>query len=356
MNTKEFFASRGIRPSVKLYFIDAMGAMAQGLFASLLLGTILGTLADWIPSAAFLSEIASFAKNGYVVGCAIGVAIAAALGANGLLLYCAAAVGSIGYMMGDTITLADGAAISYTAGPAGAFLVTILAIECGKLVSKRTRIDILVTPVTVILVGYAAAALVCPAIARAMYYLGNFINTATELQPLLMGAIISVVVGMILTLPISSAAICSMIGIAGLAGGAATAGCCAQMIGFAVMSYRVNGVSGLVAQGLGTSMLQMGNIVRKPVIWLPTILASAITGPLATTVFRLHVNGVAAGMGTCGLVGPLGVLSATESVTGFTWLGIGMVCFLLPAVLTLVFSEIMLKLNLYTPEDMKLEL
>ena len=355
-NVKNLMEKKGIRPSLKLYFIDAMGAMAQGLFATLLLGTILNTLAQQIPVLSVLSEVAAFAQNGNVVGSAIGIAVAAALGAQGLLLYSAVPVGAIGYMLGDTILLASGAEITYTAGPAGAFIAVIFAVEVGKLVFKATKVDIIVTPVTVILVGFAVASLVCPAIARAMYYLGDFINTATQMQPLIMGILISVIVGIILTLPISSAAICAMISIAGLAGGAATAGCCAQMVGFAVQSYRVNGVGGLIAQGLGTSMLQMGNIVRRPQIWLPTILTSAITGPLATMVFKLHTNGVAAGMGTCGLVGPLGVLSATETVTGFTWLGIAVICFILPAVLTLIFSEIMIKMGLYKPEDMKLEL
>ena len=353
---KAWLARKGIRPSLKLYFIDAMGAMAQGLFATLLLGTILSTLSQQIPALAVLAEVAAFAQNGYVVGSAIGIAVAAALGAQGLLLYSAVPVGAIGYMLGDTIALASGAELTYTAGPAGAFLAVIFAVEIGKLVYKATKVDIIVTPVTVILAGFAVAGVLCPAIARAMYHLGNFINTATQMQPLLMGALVSVVVGIILTLPISSAAICAMISIAGLAGGAATAGCCAQMVGFAVMSYRVNGVGGLIAQGLGTSMLQMGNIVRRPVIWLPTILTSAIIGPLATMVFRLTTNGVAAGMGTCGLVGPLGILSAAEEVTAFTWLGIAVVCFILPAVLTLLFSEIMIKLGLYRHEDLKLEL
>lgn len=354
--SQSFFEKKGFHPSFKLYFIDAMGAMAQGLFASLLLGTILKTLGDRIPGCSFLTDIAAFAQNGYVVGAAIGVAVAFALGAQGLVLYSTAAVGAIGYMLGDVITLADGAQISYTAGPAGAFVAVIVAAELGKLVYKSTKIDIIVTPLTVILSGYGIARLVCPAIAYAMYWLGDFINTATEMQPLIMGIIISVVVGIILTLPISSAAICAMIGIAGLAGGAATAGCCAQMIGFAVMSFRVNGFGGLIAQGLGTSMLQMGNIVRRPQIWIPTIIASAITGPLSTMVFKLTNNGVSAGMGTCGLVGPLGIISATGEMTAWTWVGIALICFVLPAVITLAVSEAMIKLKLYKPEDMKLDL
>lgn len=352
----KFLRSKGVCPSLKLYFIDAMGAMAQGLFASLLLGTILNTLAQWVGPLSALAEVAAFAQNGYVVGAAIGVAVAFALNAQGLVLYSAAPVGAIGYMLGGTFLLDGGSQITCTAGPAGAYIAVILAVEVGKLVYKSTRVDIIVTPVTVILAGFGVASLVCPAIAKGMYLLGGFINDATVMQPLLMGVLISIVVGIILTLPISSAAICSMIGIAGLAGGAAAAGCCAQMVGFAVMSFRVNGMAGLVAQGLGTSMLQMGNIVRRPQIWLPTILTSAITGPLATVVFKLECSGVAAGMGTCGLVGPLGVLAAAGTPDGRTWLGIALICFLLPGALTLAFSEAMLKLGLYKPEDMKLEL
>lgn len=354
-NSASFLQRKGLRPSFKLYFIDAMGAMAQGLFASLLLGTILNTIGTNVPGCEFLSKIAAFAQNGYVVGAAIGIAVAAALGAQGLLLYTSAVVGAIGYMTGDVIHAASGD-ITYTAGPAGAFVAVIVAVELTKLVYKSTKVDIIVTPLASTLIGYGISILVCPLIARAMYWLGNFINTATEMQPFVMGVIVSVVVGIILTLPISSAAICAMIGISGLAGGAATAGCCAQMVGFAVMSYRENRVGGLVAQGLGTSMLQMGNIVRRPQIWIPTILASAITGPISTLVFGLKNAGVAAGMGTCGLVGPLGILSTMEKIGSFEWLGIVLVCLVLPAVLTLFFSEIMRKLGWIKGEDLKLEL
>ena len=345
-----FFAKKGLRPSLKLYFIDAMGAMAQGLFASLLLGTILGTLGKYIPGLGFLSDVAAFAQNGYVVGAAIGIAVAFALEAKGLLLYTAAVVGAIGY----NLTVGE---ITYTAGPAGAFVAVIVAVELTKIVHKSTKVDIIVTPLCETLIGYGISILVCPLIGRAMNWLGNFINTATEMAPLLMGIIISVVVGMILTLPISSAAICAMIGISGLAGGAATAGCCAQMIGFAVMSYRENKVGGLVAQGLGTSMLQMGNIVRRPQIWLPTIFASAITGPLATMLFKLENAGVAAGMGTCGLVGPLGIVTTMEGkLDAMAWIGIVVICFALPAALTLLFSEIMRKLGWIKEGDLRLDL
>ena len=352
---KAFFLKKGVKPSLKLYFIDAMGAMAQGLFASLLIGTILGTIGEKF-GIEFLGEIAAFAKNGYVVGASIGIAAAFALGAQGLVLYSSVAVGAIGYMLGAQIHLADGSVINYTAGPAGAFFAVLVAAELGKLVYKSTKVDIIVTPVTVILSGYGISRLICPAIAYVMYYLGDFINTATELRPFAMGIIVSVVVGIILTLPISSAAICAMISIAGLPGGAPTAACCAQMLGFAVMSFRENRWGGLIAQGLGTSMLQMGNIIRRPQIWLPTIITSAVTGPLSTVVFKLKNTGVSAGMGTSGLVGPLGVIGAEGEMGAFQWIGLVLICVVIPAVLTLALSELMLKLKLYKSEDMKLDL
>ena len=323
-----------------------MGAMAQGLFASLLIGTILSTLGKWT-GASFLATIASYAQNGYVVGAAIGVAVAAALRADGLVLLAATVVGAMGYMLGTD---------EYTAGPAGAFAAVLIACEIGKLVSKETKVDILVTPIVTILTGFGIAKLLCPPIAYAMYYLGEFINSATVLHPFYMGIIISVVVGIVLTLPISSAAVCAMIGIPGIAGGAATVGCCCQMVGFAVMSFRENRWGGIVAQGLGTSMLQMGNIIRKPVIWLPTIISSALLGPLSTMVFHMENNGVAAGMGTCGLVGPLGVLTAMSAHDAMFWTGLVLLCLVLPAVITLAISELMRKLGWIKLGDLKLDL
>ncbi|MBR4799622.1 MAG: PTS sugar transporter subunit IIC [Clostridia bacterium] len=327
-----------------------MGAMAQGLFASLLIGTILKTLGEWT-GAQFLKDIASFAMDGKVVGAAIGVAVAASLKASGLVLFSASVVGAFGYMIGASVNGAE-----YTAGPAGAFVAVIIACEIGKLVNKETKVDILVTPLVTILTGFGVAKLLCPAIAYAMYYLGEFINTTTELHPFFMGIIISVVVGMLLTLPISSAAICAMIGISGLAGGAATVGCCCQMVGFAVISFRENRWGGLVAQGLGTSMLQMGNIIKRPAVWLPAILSSAILGPVSTLAFKLNNTGLSAGMGTCGLVGPLGSIAATDDKDFTFWLGLVLLCVVLPAVLTLVFSEIMRKLGWIRKDDLKLDL
>ena len=354
MRFKEFLKKKDINISWKNYFVTAMGAMAQGLFASLLIGTILNTLGNWT-GAGFLNDIASYAQNGYVVGAAIGVAVAFALKGTGLVLFSSAVVGSFGYMLGASIEIGE-SSINYTAGPAGAFVAVVIACEIGKLVNKETKVDILVTPLVTILSGYGIAKLLCPVIAYAMYYLGYFINTTTELHPFFMGIIISVVVGMVLTLPISSAAICAMIGISGLAGGAATVGCCCQMVGFAVMSFRENRWGGVVAQGLGTSMLQMGNIIKRPVVWLPTIISSAILGPVSTMVFKMQNTGVSAGMGTCGLVGPLGVITVTEDKDVMFWIGLILLCVVLPALLTLAISELMRKLGWIRQGDLKLDL
>ena len=358
------------------YFIKAMGAMALGLFASLLIGTIFDTVATYA-NLPFLATVASYAKA--ATGMAIGVAIAHALGAHPLVMFSAAAVGAMANAMGAVIL--DGAILTwaatakgeqgvfYSAGPAGAFFAVIIACEIGMLVSKKTKVDVLVTPVVTILCGFGASWLLCPLVSYVMYYLGVFIATATTLQPLLMGIVISVVVGVILTLPISSAAICAMIfsqaaidaaAQAGtdegllLAGGAAAVGCCAQMVGFAVASFRENKWGGIVSQGLGTSMLQMGNIVRRPQIWIPPTLAAAIIGPVSTMVFKLKCAGVAAGMGTCGMVGPIGVINATEKGP-MLWIGLALCCIVLPAVLSLIFSEIMRKLGWIKAGDMLLE-
>ena len=347
---KAFCQRKGVKPSAKRYFVDAMGSMALGLFATLLIGTISETLGEYTHWA-LLTEIAGYAKGW--TGAALGVAIGYTLQAPPLVLLSAAVAGMMGNGVGATFLL-NGAEKALTAGPAGAFVVTIVAVELGKLISKETPVDILATPVTTILSGALVAKAVCPAIAYGMYWLGYFVNTATEMQPLLMGVLVSVVVGIILTLPISSAAICAMIGITGLAGGAATAGCCAQMVGFAVISFRENKWSGLVAQGLGTSMLQMGNIVKNPRIWIPATLAAAVTGPLSTLVFRLQCSGVSAGMGTCGLVGPLGVLK-DMGFSADAWIGVGVVCIVLPAVLSAVFAEILRKIGWIREGDMKLE-
>ena len=342
-----------IRKLLKRYFIDAMGAMAQGLFASLLIGTIFNTLGTYT-GVQLLKDINTFAAASS--GMAIGVAVALSLKAHPLVVFSSAAVGYAGYSIGVEVEKFGGSGelFNATAGPAGAFVAVIVAAEIGMLVSKKTKVDILVTPAVTVFAGVLTAHFVSPFIARIMYWLGAFVNTATEYRPLLMGIVVSVAVGIVLTLPISSAALCSMIGIAGIAGGAAAVGCCCQMVGFAVCSFRENRWGGLVSQGLGTSMLQMGNICRHPSIWIPPILASAICGPLSTLVFRLECVGVSAGMGTCGLVGPIGIVAATGS-SPMMWAGIVLLCFVLPAVLSLLFAELMRKIGWIRPGWMKLE-
>ena len=349
---RSFLDKKGITLSPKVYFVDAMGAMALGLFATLLIGTIFGTVAKYLPTGNVFSDfflnLESYSKG--ATGIVLGVAIAYALKAPPLVMFCAGVVG----MCGNALPFAyEGQTI--TAGPAGAFICVLLAVEIGKLVSKTTKVDIIVTPAVTIGVGVLVAMLVCPAVAFAMYWIGYFVNYATTMMPFLMGIIIAVAVGMILTLPISSAAICAMIGITGLAGGAAVAGCCAQMVGFAVISFRENKWGGVIAQGIGTSMLQMGNIVKKPQIWIPATLASAITGPISTCLFKLECTGVSAGMGTCGLVGPIGVF-ADMGFNANSIIGVILVCIVLPAVLSLAFSEIMRKLGWIKYGDMKLDL
>ena len=354
MKFRDFLKKKNVSLSPKTYFVTAMGAMAQGLFASLLIGTILKTLGQWF-NFAFLTELASYAMNGYVCGAAIGIAVAYALKAPTLVLFSCATVGAAGYLCGTVIHTAA-AEISYTAGPAGAFLAVLVACELGKLEAGSTKIDIILTPAVTLLSGFGIAKLICPAVAYLMYWLGDFINTATALHPFWMGIVVSVVVGMILTLPISSAAICAMIGITGIAGGAAAAGCCAQMVGFAVISFRENRFGGLAAQGLGTSMLQMGNIVKRPVIWIPAIVASAVTGPISTMVFKLNCSGVSAGMGTCGLVGPLGIITDASEKDAMFWIGLVLVCVVLPAVISLAVSELMRKLGWIREGDLSLDL
>jgi uncharacterized membrane protein len=349
---RTFLDGKGVTLSPKLYFVDAMGAMALGLFATLLIGTIFGTVAGYIPEGSVVREFFDNLKiySQGATGIVLGIAIANALKAPPLVMFSAGVVGMCGNAL-PYLYLEK----SITAGPAGAFICVRIAVEIGKLVTKTTKVDIIVTPATTIGVGVLVAMLVCPAVSVAMYWLGYFVNYATTVMPFLMGIIIAVVVGIILTLPISSAAICAMIGISGLAGGAAVAGCCAQMVGFAVISFRENKWGGIVAQGLGTSMLQMGNIVKNPLIWIPATLAAAITGPISTCLFKLECTGVSAGMGTCGLVGPIGIISATE-MNLFSWIGVILVCIVLPAILSLIINWGLLKLGWVNKQDYKLDL
>ncbi len=353
---RAFLTRKGVMLSPKIYFVDAMGSMALGLFATLLMGTIFGTIAGYMPADSifftYFDNLKVYAQG--ATGVVLGIAIAYTLKAPPLVIFSSGVVGMCGNALTATFIF-NGVEKPISAGPAGAFLCVLVACEIGKLVSKETKVDILVTPAVTICSGILTAMLLCPGIAWLVYVIGQFINSATQVLPFLMGIIVSVAVGMILTLPISSAAICAMIGISGLAGGAATAGCCAQMIGFAVISFRENRWGGVVAQGLGTSMPQMGNIVKKPAIWLPPTLAAAATGPVATCLFKLECNGVSAGMGTCGLVGPIGIFTAM-GFTANSILGVIVTCILLPAVLSLLFSGVMKKVGWINDGDMKLEL
>ena len=357
---KEFLRRKNIEFSMKRYGIDALGAMAQGLFCSLLIGTIVKTLGQQLDMA-FLVDIGGYAAA--MSGPAMAVAIGYALQAPPLVLFSLATVGYAANALGST-TMAGAAGAG---GPLAVLLIAIVAAECGKAVSKETKVDILVTPLVTILTGVGLAALVAPAIGSAASSVGAFIEWATVLQPFWMGIFVSVVMGIALTLPISSAAICAALGLTGLAGGAAVAGCCAQMVGFAVLSFRENRWSGVISQGLGTSMLQMGNIVKNPKIWIPPIAASAITGPIATCIFRFQMNdpagGVASGMGTCGMVGPIGVYAgwvndvstgAKAAITGMDWLSMGLICILLPAVLTLLIGIPCRRLGWIKDGDLKL--
>ncbi len=352
---RDFCKRKNIEVSAKRYGIDALGAMAQGLFCSLLIGTIIKTLGDQL-GVPFLTDIGKYAMS--VSGPAMAVAIGYALKADPMVLFSLAAVG--------WAANAEGGA----GGPLAVLIIAIAAAECGKAVSKETRVDILVTPAVTILAGVALAKWIAPPIGTAASAFGTVIENATKLQPFLMGIAVSVLVGVALTLPISSAAICQVLGLTGLAGGAAVAGCCAQMVGFAVMSFKENRWGGLVSQGLGTSMLQMPNIVRNPRVWIAPTAASAITGPIATCVFRLEMNGapINSGMGTCGLCGPIGVWTgwvspsgeaaakgaAAIAPAGFDWLGLILITIVLPAVLAPLINMLCRRLGWVKDGDLTL--
>ena len=350
---------------VKRYFIDAMSGMAQGLFASLLIGTIIKTLGQQLlrlsvnPVFQFLVDAGNFATEGHVVGAAMAVGIGFAMGVPALVLFSLVAVGAAANVTGGA------------GGPLAVLVIAIIAAELGCLVSKKTKVDIIVTPAVTILVGALLTVLTAKYIGAAASSIGKLIVWATKLHPFWMGIIVSVVVGIALTLPISSAAICAAFGLTGLAGGAAVAGCCAQMVGFAILSFRENRWGGILSQGLGTSMLQMPNIIKNPKVWLPPIIASAITGPLATCLFKMEMNGaaVSSGMGTCGLVGQIGVITgwfepsevaighgATAITPGFfDWFGLVLICFVLPAVLTWAFGLLFRKIGWIKEGDLSLE-
>ncbi len=350
---------------VKRYCIDAMSGMAQGLFASLLIGTIIKTLGQQLlrlgtnPVFQFLVDAGNFASESHVVGAAMAVGIGFAMQVPALVLFSLVAVGSAANVTGGA------------GGPLAVLIIAIIAAECGRLVSKKTKVDIIVTPAVTILVGVLLTVLTAKYIGIAANSVGKFLIWATKLHPFWMGILISVVVGVALTLPISSAAICAAFGLVGLAGGAAVAGCCAQMVGFAVLSFKENRWGGILSQGLGTSMLQMPNIIKNPKVWIAPTLTSAITGPIATCVFKLEMNGaaVSSGMGTCGLVGQIGTISGwynpSEAAilhgatainpTFMNWFGLIMICFVLPALLCWAFGLIFRKIGWIKDGDLALE-
>lgn len=349
---KSFLKRKNIEISFKRYFIDAMGAMAQGLFASLLIGTIINTIGTQTGLKIF-NDIGGYATS--VSGPAMAIAIGYALQAPQLVLFSLLAVGAASNALGGA------------GGPLAVLVIAIISAECGKAVSKETKIDILVTPFVTIVIGVLLSMLIAPWLGKVASAVGTAIMWATEQQPFIMGIIVSVIVGIALTLPISSAAICAALGLTGLAGGAALAGCCAQMVGFAVMSYRENKMGGLLAQGIGTSMLQMGNIVKNPKIWAAPIITSAITGPIATCIFKLQMNGaaVSSGMGTCGLVGQIGVYNGwisdianglKSSITAFDWIGLILISFILPAIITWLLGIFFRKIGWIKENDLKLDL
>lgn len=340
-----FLKRQNIEISAKRYGIDALGAMAQGLFCSLLIGTIIKTLGTQL-GVTWLTDLGQAAFE--MAGPAMAVAIGYALKASPMVLFSLTAVGWSANTQGGA------------GGPLAVLIVAIIACECGKLVSKTTKVDILVTPAVTIFVGVGLSMLIAPYIGIAAGWFGELVRETTTLHPFWMGVLVSVLVGIALTLPISSAAICAALSLTGLSGGAAVAGCCAQMVGFAAMSFRENRWGGLVSQGLGTSMLQMPNIIKNPRIWIAPILTSAITGPLATCLFKLEMNGAAvnSGMGTCGMCGPIGVITGwfdngvTPSV--MDWVGVSLICIVLPAVICPLINLPLRKLGWVKDGDLKL--
>ncbi|NLC93079.1 MAG: PTS sugar transporter subunit IIC [Treponema sp.] len=349
---------------VKRYLVDAMSGMAQGLFASLLIGTIIKTLGQQLVRLSdnqifqFLIKAGNFATESHVVGAAMAIGIGFAMGVPALVLFSLAVVGAAANVTGGA------------GGPLAVLFIAIIAAECGRLVSKKTKVDIIVTPLVTIIVGSILTVLFAKYIGDAASSIGKLVIWSTQLRPFLMGMLVSVVIGLALTLPISSAAICAAFSLTGLAGGAAVAGCCAQMVGFAILSFRENKWSGLLSQGLGTSMLQMPNIIKNPRIWIPPTLASLITGPIATCVFKMEMNGaaVSSGMGTCGLVGQIGVITgwfnpsdaaiangaSTLNPALFDWLGVILICFILPGLLSYLFGLICRKLGWIKEDDLTL--
>ena len=343
------------------YFIDAFTGMALGLFVTLIAGLIISQIGQWL-GLPYLKDIGKLAS--ILMGAGIGVGIAYYLKAPTLVMLSCLVAGMLGahseaLMAGTLFTPQVGAPPTFLAlpgNPIGAYLASVFAYRAATLVAGKTKLDILLLPLTVCVVSLLVCALLNPPVIAAVNMVGTGIHAATELQPLLMGIIIAVVVGLLLTLPTSSAAICIAIGLNGLAGGAAVVGCAAQMIGFAVASYKDNGVSGLVSQGLGTSMLQIPNVFKKPIILLPAVIASAITGPIATVGFGLACTATGSGMGTAGLVGVFGVLEASQDLmsTSQLWLAIILLMFVLPALIAWSVAALMRRYGWLNDGDMKL--
>ncbi len=334
-----------IKSVCKRYFIDAMSAMAKGLFASLIIGTILKQFAT-VPFLSFLSPLAEIATESHVVGAAIGVAIASGMNQKTLVIFSSAVVGAVGYIYG---------------GPVGAYLAAVVGSDIASLIASKTKLDIILTPMVTIISGGLLAVYVGPYINSFMTMLGEFVNSATEYAPIPMGIVVAVVVGMALTAPISSVAICVMIGIDGIAAGAAAVGCACQMVGFAVASYRDNDLGGTISVGVGTSMLQFHNILRHPQIWIAPTLASAVLGPISSALLKMTNTSMGAGMGTSGFVGQFGAFTAmsgsadTAADTAVVIAEIVIMHFILPAVLTLLFDYAARRIGLVKPGYMRLE-
>lgn len=343
-------------------FIDGLSGMAQGLFATLIIGTIIQQIGTFMGGTGGDLVYAVGKVAAALTGAGIGVGVARKLDAGQLVTVSAATAGMVGAFAGKLLAgqvIQDGAMVFAGPGePLGAFVAAYIAIEFGILISGKTKLDIILTPLVCIGTGSAVGLFLGPPISRFMNWLGSLINWGTEQQPFLMGIVVSVLMGMILTLPISSAALGIILNLSGLAAGAATIGCCCNMVGFAVASYRENKIGGLLAQGIGTSMLQVPNIVRKPIIWIPAIVSSAVLGPVSTMLVKMTSNATGSGMGTAGFVGQIMTYQTMAPEIGGTMTMIIIVVFqiVLPAVITLAVSEFMRKKGWIKDGDMKLEL
>lgn len=347
-------------------FIDGLSGMATGLFATLIIGTIIGQIALIIPGAIGQYVLLAGKIAMALTGAGVGVGVAVKLKAAPLTTLSAGVCGLIGAFASQIIAAVSGGtpilegsvmSLKIPGEPLGAFLAAIVAVYLGKIVAGKTKLDILITPLCLIAAGGTVGLLIGPPISKFMSWIGSIIEYGTVQAPFLMGIIVSVVMGICLTLPISSAALGVMLSLSGLSAGAATVGCCANMVGFAVISFKENGWSGLFSQGLGTSMLQMPNIVKKPIIWLPAIITSAIVGPLSTMLFKFENNAVGSGMGTSGLVGPINAfttLTGNGASTGWALTQVILLCFVIPGVLAFFIGAGMKKLGLIKDGDLKL--